>query len=239
MGASIALALCDGSRKAIMYGTGSSSPTRPPQLPPATGHVPSACPKRIALGRLRRYGANDCLHQDKSIPLSAVRHRAVSHGSICAGHVTAIDPNFVTRFHPTTGRYRRNLAARPVVDKGRVAVLLRTSIIAGCTTAPQAARAPTKSHRGRAPCDALLGPALSSIARPQFHVERGLSSRPASLTAQLPFERHQARVTRPALQEPRVRDDRLVPAGMAAGAHKVEHPQVLEAEGVARRHGSA
>src|SRR5215472_48016 len=59
MGASIALALCDGSRKAIMYGTGSSSPTRPPQLPPATGHVPSACPKRIALGRLRRYGAND------------------------------------------------------------------------------------------------------------------------------------------------------------------------------------
>src|SRR6516162_9930348 len=57
-------------------------------------------------------------------------------------------------------------AARPVVDKGRVAVLLRTSIIAGCTTASHAARAPAKSHRGRAPCDALLGPALSSIARP-------------------------------------------------------------------------
>src|SRR5215471_14234262 len=92
MGASIALALCDGSRKAIMYGTGSSSPTKPPQLPPATGHVPSACPKRIALGRLRRYGANDCLHQDKSIPLSAVQHRAVSHGSICASRATAIDP---------------------------------------------------------------------------------------------------------------------------------------------------
>src|SRR5215831_13959768 len=92
MGASIALALCDGSRKAIMYGTGSSSPTRPPQLPPATGHVPSACPKRIALGRLRRYGANDCLHQDKIIPLSAVQHRAVSHGSICASRATAIDP---------------------------------------------------------------------------------------------------------------------------------------------------
>jgi hypothetical protein len=73
-----------------MYGTGSSSPTRPPQLPPATGHVPSACPKRIALGRLRRYGANDCLHQDKSIPLSAVQHRAVSHGSICASRATAI-----------------------------------------------------------------------------------------------------------------------------------------------------
>src|SRR6516164_1574648 len=91
MGASIALALCDGSRKAIMYGTGSSSPTRPPQLPPATGHVPSACPKRIALGRLRRYGANDCLHQDKSIPLSAVQHRAVSHGWTCASRATAID----------------------------------------------------------------------------------------------------------------------------------------------------
>ena len=98
MGASIALALCDGSRKAIMYGTGSSSPTRPPQLPPATGHVPSACPKRIALGRLRRYGANDCLHQDKSIPLSALQHRAVSHGSMCASRATAIDPNFVARF---------------------------------------------------------------------------------------------------------------------------------------------
>jgi hypothetical protein len=91
MGASIALALCDGSRKAIMYGTGSSSPTRPPQLPPATGHVRSACPKRIALGRLRRYRANDCLHQDKSIPLRAVQHRAISHGSICASRATAID----------------------------------------------------------------------------------------------------------------------------------------------------
>ena len=98
MGASIALALCDGSRKAIMYGTGSSSPTRPPQLPPATGHVPSACPKRIALGRLRRYGANDCLHQDKSIPLSAVQHRAVSHESICASRATAIDPSSRSAF---------------------------------------------------------------------------------------------------------------------------------------------
>jgi hypothetical protein len=30
-----------------------------------------------------------------------------------------------------------------------------------------------------------------------------------------------------------------VSAGMAAGAHKVEHAQILETEGVARRHGSA
>jgi hypothetical protein len=30
-----------------------------------------------------------------------------------------------------------------------------------------------------------------------------------------------------------------VPAGVAARAHKVEHAQILEAEGVARRHGSA
>src|SRR5215469_5879206 len=110
MGASIALALCDGSRKAIMYGTGSSSPTKPPQLPPATGHVPSACPKRIALGRLRRYGANDCLHQDKSIPLSAVQHRAVSHGSICASRATAIDPNFVARFPAHDGPVSARLA---------------------------------------------------------------------------------------------------------------------------------
>src|SRR5215469_960772 len=110
MGASIALALCDGSRKAIMYGTGSSSPTRPPQLPPATGHVPSACPKRIALGRLRRYGANDCLHQDKSIPLSAVQHHAVSHGLICASRATAIDPNFVARFPAHDGPVSARLA---------------------------------------------------------------------------------------------------------------------------------
>jgi hypothetical protein len=91
MGASIALALCDGSRKATMYGTGSSSPTRPPQLPPATGHARSACPKRIALGRLRRYGAIDCLHKDKSMALSAVQHRAVSHGPVCAEPVSAAE----------------------------------------------------------------------------------------------------------------------------------------------------
>ena len=54
-----------------MYGTGSSSPTRPRRLPPATGHAPSACPKRIALGRLRSYGAIDCLHRDKSMALVA------------------------------------------------------------------------------------------------------------------------------------------------------------------------
>jgi bifunctional non-homologous end joining protein LigD len=48
------------------------------------------------------------------------------------------------------------------------------------------------------------------------------------LAAQLPFERHQARVTRPALLERRVRDYRLVPAGLAARAHKVEDAQVLD-----------
>jgi hypothetical protein len=80
---------------------------------------------------------------------------------------------------------------------------------------------------------------LNSIARPEFHIERGLASRPALPAAQLPLKRHEARVTGPPLQQRRVRNEGLVPAGMAARAHQVEDAQVLEAEGVARRHGRA
>jgi hypothetical protein len=69
-----------------------------------------------------------------------------------------------------------------------------------------------------------------------FHVERGLAPRPAFPAAQLPFERHQARVAGPVLQQLCVRNDRLVPAGTAARAHQVENAQILEVEGVARRH---
>jgi hypothetical protein len=43
----------------------------------------------------------------------------------------------------------------------------------------------------------------------------------------------------PPLQQRRVRNDRLVRAGVAARAHQVEDAQVLEAEGVTRRHGRA
>ena len=62
-----------------------------------------------------------------------------------------------------------------------------------------------------------------SVARPKFYVERGPSSNPAPLTVQLPFERHKARVAGPALQQCSVRNDRLVPAGVAARAHQMEH----------------
>ena len=34
-----------------------------------------------------------------------------------------------------------------------------------------------------------------------------------------------------------MRNDLLVPAGMAARAHQVEHAQILKTEGVAWRHG--
>jgi hypothetical protein len=40
-------------------------------------------------------------------------------------------------------------------------------------------------------------------------------------------------------EQSRVRNDRLVPAVLAARAHQVEDAQVLEAKSVARRHGQA
>jgi hypothetical protein len=48
--------------------------------------------------------------------------------------------------------------------------------------------------------EATFGSRSYSIARPKFDIERGLASRPALLAAQLPFERHQARVAGPPLQ---------------------------------------
>jgi hypothetical protein len=68
---------------------------------------------------------------------------------------------------------------------------------------------------------------LSSIPRPEFDLERGLAPNPAPLTAQLPLKRHQARIARPALQQHGVQNDRLVPAGVAAGAYVMEDAQVL------------
>jgi len=78
---------------------------------------------------------------------------------------------------------------------------------------------------------------LTSIARPKFHLERGLAPRAAFLATQLPFQIDQARVAGAALLQLRIRNDGLVPAGMAARAYLVEDAQILEAEGVARRHG--
>jgi predicted nuclease of predicted toxin-antitoxin system len=78
-----------------------------------------------------------------------------------------------------------------------------------------------------------------SIAWPKFHIKRGLAPRSALPAAQLPLERHEARVAGPPLQQRRVRNDILVPAGMAARAHQVEHAQIFETEGVAWRHGRA
>jgi hypothetical protein len=76
-----------------------------------------------------------------------------------------------------------------------------------------------------------------SIPRPQFHLKRRPAPGPALSAAQLAFEVGQAGIAGPAMQQRRVRNDRLVPAGMAAGAYVMEDAQVLEAEGVARRHG--
>ena len=78
---------------------------------------------------------------------------------------------------------------------------------------------------------------LDSISRSKLHLERGLAPRPTLPAAQLPLKRDQACVAGPPLQQRRVRNDILVPAGMAACAHQVEHAQIFETEGVAWRHG--
>jgi hypothetical protein len=77
------------------------------------------------------------------------------------------------------------------------------------------------------------------VPRPKFYIQRGLAPHTAFSAAQLPLERHQARVARPPLQQRRVRNNRLVPAGVAARAHQMKDAQVFEAERVARRHGQA
>ena len=78
---------------------------------------------------------------------------------------------------------------------------------------------------------------LNSISRSKLHIKRRLAPRPALPAAQLPLERHEARVAGPPLQQRHVRNDILMPAGMAARAHQVEHAQIFETKGVAWRHG--
>ena len=78
---------------------------------------------------------------------------------------------------------------------------------------------------------------MFSIAWPKLHIKRRLAPRPAFPATQLPLERHEARVEGPPLQQRSIRNDLLVPAGMAARAHHVEHAQIFETEGVAWRHG--
>lgn len=82
-------------------------------------------------------------------------------------------------------------------------------------------------------------PFLNSIARPEFNIERGIAPRPAVPAVQLRLKRDEARVAGPPLQQGRIWDDGLVRAGVTARTHQVERAQVLEAEGVARRHGRA
>jgi hypothetical protein len=53
----------------------------------------------------------------------------------------------------------------------------------------------------------------------------------------MPLKRHEAHVAGPPSQQHDIRNDIFVPAGMTAGAHQMEHAQIFEAEGVARRHG--
>src|SRR5262249_27937784 len=84
----------------------------------------------------------------------------------------------------------RNLAVRPGAEEGRVAALLRTSIICRLHNLCPGQRRTTN-----------LGPVLSSITRPEFDIERGFAANAAFLAAQLPFERHQACVTGPTLQK--------------------------------------
>src|SRR5689334_12483897 len=79
-----------------------------------------------------------------------------------------------------------------------------------------------------------------SIARgAKFHIKRALAPCAAAPAPKLPLEGHEARVAGAPLQQRGVRNDGLVPAGMAARAHQVEGTKVLKPESVARRHGRA
>ena len=78
---------------------------------------------------------------------------------------------------------------------------------------------------------------MNSIARPEFRIERRLAPRPAVPAAQLPLQRHEARVAGSPLQEDHIWNDSLVTTRVTARAHLVEHAQIFETEGVAWRHG--
>jgi uncharacterized protein (DUF433 family) len=99
--------------------------------------------------------------------------------------------------------------------------------------------APVAGGSTPAPSPRHVSQFLNSVARPEFHIERGAAPGAAFSAEQLPLKRHEARVPGTALQQRRVRNDGLVPAGVAARAHQVKDAQVFEAEGVARRHGRA
>jgi hypothetical protein len=69
---------------------------------------------------------------------------------------------------------------------------------------------------------------LNSIARPKFHIERGLASCPASPAPQRPLEPPKARVAGPSPQQRDIRHNCLVPAGLTARAHPVKGTQIRE-----------
>jgi hypothetical protein len=78
---------------------------------------------------------------------------------------------------------------------------------------------------------------LNSVSRPQHDLERRAAPRAALSAPQLLFERHQARMTGPPLQQHSIRNESLVCAGVTARRHQVKDAQILETEGVARGHG--
>ena len=83
--------------------------------------------------------------------------------------------------------------------------------------------------------DAACQIRMHSVARPEYHLKRSPTPRPAIPAVQPQLERHQPRITGPALQQLCMRDDGLVRAGVTAGAHKVKDAQVLKPKSVTRR----
>jgi hypothetical protein len=78
------------------------------------------------------------------------------------------------------GRNRRNLAVHKSVDEGRVAALLRTSIIAACTTYALASRLRASWTEARATDDKafrVVAPLDDLHAEPRYFCYRGLPRR--------------------------------------------------------------
>ena len=80
---------------------------------------------------------------------------------------------------------------------------------------------------------------LNSVPRPEHDLERGSASRAALSAPQLLFERHQARMARPTLQQHSIRNESFVRASVTARHHQVEDAQILKPESVARGHDRA
>jgi hypothetical protein len=89
------------------------------------------------------------------------------------GSYDVVTPRIRLSDHDSSdGRSRRNLAVHQSVDEGRVAALLRTSIIAACTTYALASCLRASGwRRGPAPRNRLLGQALKLNPNVAFSVQ--------------------------------------------------------------------